>query len=87
MKSIIKKIAILLALCTICIGQLRSSLPQRTLPINSQGLSQVRSLPLFDSNRLNMNHSFNLSMMSTSNQSMTIGAYTCLLYTSDAADE
>ena len=82
MKSIIKRITVLLVFITICLGQLRSSLPERTLPVNSQGLSQVRSLPLFDTNRLNMNHSFGISMMSAGNQSMTMGAYTCLLYTS-----
>jgi hypothetical protein len=76
MKSIIKKITILLALCAICVGQLRSSLPERTLPINSQGLSQARILPIFDANRFNMNHSFDISMMSAGNQSMTMGAYT-----------
>ena len=76
MKSIIKQITVLLVFITICLGQLRSSLPERTLPVNSQGLSQVRSLPLFDTNRLNMNHSFGISMMSAGNQSMTMGAYT-----------
>ena len=76
MKSIIKRILIFSILFTICLGQLRSSLPERTLPINSQGLSQVRILPLLDSSRLNMNHSFNISMMSAGNQSMTMGAYT-----------
>jgi len=76
MKSFIKRTAIFLVLFSLCIGQLRSSLPERTLPINSQGLSQVRILPLFDANRLNMNHSFDISMMSAGNQSMTMGAYT-----------
>jgi len=76
MKLIIKRISILLVLSAICAGQLRSSLPERTLPINSQGLSQVRSLPLFNSNKLNMNHSFGISMMSAGSQSMTMGAYT-----------
>ena len=61
---------------TICLGQLRSSLPERTIPINSQGLSQARNLPLLDFNRLNINHSFDISMMSAGNQSMTMGAYT-----------
>lgn len=76
MKSIIKRIAILLVLSAISTGQLRSSLPERTIPINSQGLSQARNLPLFDFNRLNINHSFDISMMSAGNQSMTMGAYT-----------
>lgn len=76
MKSIIKRIAILLVLSAISTGQLRSSLPERTIPINSQGLSQARNLPLLDFNRLNINHSFDISMMSAGNQSMTMGAYT-----------
>jgi len=76
MKSIIKRIAILLVLSAISTGQLRSSLPERTIPINSQGLSQARNLPLLDFNRLKINHSFDISMMSAGNQSMTMGAYT-----------
>ena len=76
MKSIIKRLAILLVLSAISTGQLRSSLPERTIPINSQGLSQARNLPLLDFNRLNINHSFDISMMSAGNQSMTMGAYT-----------
>ena len=76
MKPIIKRIAILLVLSAISTGQLRSSLPERTIPINSQGLSQARNLPLLDFNRLNINHSFDISMMSAGNQSMTMGAYT-----------
>ena len=76
MKSIIKRIAILLVLSAISTGQLRSSLPERKIPINSQGLSQARNLPLLDFNRLNINHSFDISMMSAGNQSMTMGAYT-----------
>lgn len=68
MKSIIKRIAILLVLSAISTGQLRSSLPERTIPINSQGLSQARNLPLLDFNRLNINHSFDISMMSAGNQ-------------------
>jgi len=76
MKSIIKRIAILLVLSAISTGQLRSSLPERRIPINSQGLSQARNLPLLDFNRLNINHSFDISMMSAGNQSMTMGAYT-----------
>jgi len=76
MKSIIKRIAILLVFSAICVGQLRSSLPERTLPINSKGLSQARILPMLDANRFNMNHSFDISMMSAGNQSMTMGAYT-----------
>jgi len=76
MKTIIKRIIAFTILSTLVIAQLRSSLPERMVPVNTQGLSQARMLPMLDPNRFSMNHSFNVSMMNAGSQSMTMGAYT-----------
>ena len=76
MKTIIKGIAALTVLSALVVGQLRSTLPSRAMPVNTQGLSHARNISILDPNRFSMNHSFGLSMMSAGNQSMTMGAYT-----------
>ena len=76
MKTIIKGIAVLTILSALVVGQLRSTLPSRAMPVNTQGLSHARNISILDPNRFSMNHSFGLSMMSAGNQSMTMGAYT-----------
>ena len=76
MNSKIKIIVTLVILSTIGLGQLRSALPNQSLPVNTQGLSHARGISLFDSNRLTMNHSFGISMSTFGNQSLTMGAYT-----------
>mgnify|MGYP003307883049 CR=1 FL=1 len=76
MKTIIKGIVVLTILSALVVGQLRSTLPSKTMPVNTQGLSHARNILILDQNRFSMNHSFGLSMMSSGNQSMTMGAYT-----------
>lgn len=76
MNAIIKRIGILIILSAIAAGQLRSALPNKTMPVNTQGLSHARGIGLFDSNRITMNHSFGISMSQFGGQSMTMGAYT-----------
>ena len=76
MKTIIKGIGALTILSAIAVGQLRSALPNQSLPVNTRGLSHAIGVSLFDPNRISMNHSFNLSMANFAGQSLTMGAYT-----------
>ena len=51
-------------LTSIVMGQLRSNIPMKTLPVNSQGLSHAQNLSFLDPSRFSMNHSFGINMMS-----------------------
>ena len=76
MKTIIKGIGALTILSAIAVGQLRSALPNQSLPVNTRGLSHAIGVSLFDPSRISMNHSFNLSMKIFAGQSLTMGANT-----------
>lgn len=76
MNTIFKGIGALTILSAMAVGQLRSALPNQTMPVNTQGLSHARGITLFDPNRISMNHSFGISMSNFGAQSITMGAYT-----------
>ena len=64
------------ALTSLAMGQLRSNIPMKTLPVNTQGLSHAQNLSFLDPNRFSMNHSFGMNMMSFGGNSMSVGSYT-----------
>jgi|TARA_B100001540_G_C15658477_1_gene574444 hypothetical protein len=64
------------ALTSLVMGQLRSNIPMKTLPVNTQGLSHAQNLSFLDPSRFSMNHSFGMNMMSFGGNSMSVGSYT-----------
>ena len=75
-KALIIKIAVCIIFTTPIMSQLRSDLPMKALPINTQGLSKVQSLSILDPNRFSINHSFGMSMTSFGGNSLSLGSYT-----------
>ena len=75
-KALIIRFSTILLLETPVMSQLRSNVPVNTLPVNTQGLSQVHNLSIFDPNRFSINHSFGMSMMGFGGNSLTVGSYT-----------
>ena len=75
-KALIIRITAIAMLSTPVMSQLRSNVPVNTLPVNTQGLSQVQNLSIIDPNRFSVNHSFGMSMMGFGGNSLTVGSYT-----------
>ena len=75
-KALIIRFSTILLLATPVMSQLRSNVPVNTLPVNTQGLSQVHNLSIIDPNRFSINHSFGMSMMGFGGNSLTVGSYT-----------
>jgi len=75
-KALIIKIAVCVIFTNPVMSQLRSDLPMKGLPINTQGLSKVQNLSILDPNRFSINHSFGMSMTSFGGNSLSLGSYT-----------
>lgn len=76
MKHLLNNLLIILLLSGLAFSQFRAQVIPQGIPVNSQGLSQSQNLPIFNPSRFNMQHSFSLSMMNFSGQSLSLGAYT-----------
>ncbi len=71
------KLSILLVLIVgLCFGQFKTDVPRIDFPQELEKMSALESRSLFDPSRFMMNHSFSMSMISSSGLSMGVGAYT-----------
>ncbi len=66
---------LMLILTSFAFGQLRSDIPNRTVPVNTHGISHARTSNLIDLSRLSITNSFGMSMSSFGNQSASVGSF------------
>lgn len=75
MKNISNSLLVILLLSCLVFAQFRSQAAAPMIPVNSRGLSHTQNLSILDPSRFNMQHSFSLSMMNFSGQSLGLGVY------------